>query len=338
MKILVDINHPAHVHFFRHLIQQAQAQKTDVVVVASLKDVSFKLLDELNIPYIRIGSYGKSFLSKVFNTLWLDFKMLLIVLKHKPDVMTGIGSVRICHVGFLLGKKTLVFDDTEDATFTRSLYLPFVTRVYTPTCFRLNLGKKQVRYPSYHEFAYLHPDRFTPNPSILEKFGVANVPFFIVRFSMWDALHDIGKTGMGIEEKLELINLLKQRGRVIISSETPLPDEIKDLEIKTNLRDMHHLLYYASAYIGEGGTMASEAAVLGTPSVFISTMNQGYLQELDEKYGLVKRFKDFRQACDFVAATNMGPEYKTALKPAHQQLLQDKIDTGRFMVREILGE
>jgi predicted glycosyltransferase len=35
---------------------------------------------------------------------------------------------------------------------------------------------------------------------------------------------------------------------------------------------MHDVLYHASLYIGEGGTMATEAALLGTPSIFLSSL------------------------------------------------------------------
>ena len=49
-------------------------------------------------------------------------------------------------------------------------------------------------------------------------------------------------------------------------------------------------------YIGEGGTMASEAAVLGIPSIFVNSLELGYLNELEKKYGLVFNFSDSKKA------------------------------------------
>ncbi len=37
------------------------------------------------------------------------------------------------------------------------------------------------------------------------------------------------------------------------------------------------LLAYATLFIGEGATMASECAVLGTPAIYVNSLQLGYL-------------------------------------------------------------
>ena len=59
---------------------------------------------------------------------------------------------------------------------------------------------------------------------------------------------------------------------------------------------IHDLLYYATMYIGEGASMASEAAVLGTPSIYINPLRLGYLDELEKKYGLVYNIPNPKKA------------------------------------------
>ena len=49
-------------------------------------------------------------------------------------------------------------------------------------------------------------------------------------------------------------------------------------------------MYYAQMYVGEGATMASEAAILGTPSVYINPLILGYLNEINNKYHLLLQF------------------------------------------------
>ena len=153
MKVLVDINHPAHVHFFRNLIQELRHNGINVVITASDKDIAFDLLSLYNLPYINLGSYGHNLLIKLLNIPIMGLKMLKVALKEKPDLMIGLGSSRITHAGFLTGIKTFVFTDTEHVREQLLLYKPFDTRIYTPDCFILELGRKQVRYPYYHELA-----------------------------------------------------------------------------------------------------------------------------------------------------------------------------------------
>ena len=43
--------------------------------------------------------------------------------------------------------------------------------------------------------------------------------------------------------------------------------------------------------IGESATMASEAACLGIPAIFISNTGRGYTTEQDKKYGLIKHYR-----------------------------------------------
>jgi len=59
---------------------------------------------------------------------------------------------------------------------------------------------------------------------------------------------------------------------------------------------MHDLLYYATMYIGEGATMASEAAILGTPSIYINTLRLSYTDEEEAKYDLLYNYSDPKTA------------------------------------------
>src|SRR5690606_16083791 len=54
---------------------------------------------------------------------------------------------------------------------------------------------------------------------------------------------------------------------------------------------MHHFLAFATLMVGESATMASEAAVLGTPAFYIADTGRGYTDELEARYGLVHNYK-----------------------------------------------
>ena len=169
MRIIVDIGHPAHVHLFKNFIWQMEKRGHEILITATKKDVSLELLDNYGFDYIAMGSYGSSSIKKIINIPVMDFRMYKVARGFKPDIFVGVTPIRSSHVSKLMGKPCIAFDDTEHSKKEIILYLPFVNAVLTPSCFKKNLGRKQVRYNGSHELAYLNPNYFKPDPSVLDE-------------------------------------------------------------------------------------------------------------------------------------------------------------------------
>jgi len=333
MRIVVDINHPAHVHFFKNSIWEMEKRGHEVLITATEKDVAFKLLESYGFDYISLGSYGNSLVQKLINIPIIDLKMYKAVRSFKPDIFVGLGSIRAAHVSFLCRKKCILFDDTEHSTEQIKLYLPFVDKVFTPSCFKGSLGKKQIRYDGYHELAYLHPNYFTPNPAVLDELGLTeDDTFIILRFVLWNASHDIGHSG--IQNKVKLVQKLEKYGRVLITSEGEMGDGLEKNQIKVSPEKMHDLLYYASLYVGEGATMATESAILGTPAIYISSLvgTMGNFVELEKKYGLMFNYSSSDKILDKATELIQRKDLKQQWKTKRDLLLGDKIDVTEFML------
>ena len=332
MRIVVDINHPAHVHYFKHFIREMKTRGHDILITASEKEVSYRLLDLYGLEYIKLGSYGTSLLEKMVNIALLDIRMYQAVKKFKPDLFIGFGSIRAAHVAKVLNKPCIALDDTEHAKWEHLLYVPFTDAIITPACFKKDFGKKQIRYEGYTELAYLHLNRYTPDPAVISGLGLNHDdPFIIVRFVSWDASHDIGQHG--IRNRIDFIRNLEQFGRVFISSEETLPRELQDNCLKISPEKIHDVLYFARLYIGEGATMATEAGLLGTPSVLISSLvgTMGNFLELEKKYGLIYCFSDSAVALPRALDILRNPESKHIWGEKREKLLKDKIDVTGFM-------
>lgn len=337
MRILVTIGHPAHVHFFKHFVWSMQEKGYELLICATDKDVALRLLDAYGFKYVCIGKSRKNPIAKIADLVKADYRLWQIAQKFGPDILVGLGSISAAHVSALLRKPCIIFDDTEHSSEQYYLYAPFANVICTPSCFKKELGKKQIRYNGYHELAYLHPNRFKPNPSVLSELGLAESDtFIIVRFVAWQAVHDIGHHGFHLQAKRRLVEELEKHGRVLITAENPLQEEFEKYRITTSPEKMHDLLYYATMYIGEGGTMASEAAVLGTPAIHISTGTAGYLEEEEDKYELVYHFSP-RDGGDIESIEKallllQNRNLKTEWQRKRQRLLNEKIDVTQFMV------
>ena len=129
--------------------------------------------------------------------------------------------------------------------------------------------------------------------------------------------------------------MLEKHGRVIITSESSLPKDFEKYRMAIPPEKIHDLLYYADMYIGEGATMASEAAILGTPSIYVNTLKLGYLEELEKKYGLVFNIPDPKKAIkkieELLKQKNLKKEWKNKTK----KMLKDKIDVTKWIINFI---
>jgi predicted glycosyltransferase len=335
MKVLVDINHPSQVHLFKHVIWELRKKGHIVIVTASQKDVSYKLLDAYGFDYIRMGTYGDTFAKKLVNFLIIDCRMVKVVFQHRPDVLTGLGTFRGAHAGFLCRKKTIILEDTEHSTGQIALYKPFATKILTPSCFTSDFGKKQIRYEGCHELAYLHPKRFIPDREVAKKFGIdISGKYCVIRFVSWKASHDIGQYGIVDGQKLNFIKEISKYARPYISSESQLPTELQPYRLNVPPHLIHHIMAFASLYVGEGATMASEAAVLGVPAVYVNTLRLGYI-DMHEKYGLLKQTTDTQQAVKYCIDWLTDPDTKEKCAQARTKLLADKIDVTDYIVKTI---
>ena len=334
MNILVDILHPAHVHFFYNAIKEWQKEH-DVLVTSRRKDIALDLLKAYGIDNIclselkggRIGLFKELFVR--------DFNLYKTAKKFKPDVLTGIAGVSIAHVGKILGKPSIVFYDTEFAKLSNAITYPFASVVATPECYQGHIGKNHLRYPGYHELAYLHPRRFTPDHTVLKALKINNERFFILRFVSWQASHDFKEQGISFQNKINLVQGLNQYGRVFITSEKPLPETLEPYRFPLSVSTIHHAMAFASLIVGESATMCSEAAMLGIPSIFISKTGRGYTDELANKYGMVFNFNHQQQdqAIKKALALVQRPALEKEWQEKRTKMLSERIDVTDFIVK-----
>lgn len=333
MKILIDIGHPGHVHYFRNLIQTMQSDGHQFQIIARNKEVVFKLLQYYQIPYKSRGKGGKGFFGKLLYLFIADFYIFKISLNFKPDLFLSFSSTYAGHVAFILNKHHITFDDTEHAKFEHLMYKPFAKYVITPSCFYKNMGKKHIVFDGYMELCYLHPNHFKPNKNVLKLLKIKeNEKFVIFRFVSWEAGHDFGQHGVDKTAKTILINEIQKHAKVIISSESHLPKEFEKFSFHIPPEMLHDVLAYSTLYIGEGGTTASEAAILGIPAIYINSLPlMGYLKD-EEKAGLLFHLNDPKLILSKALEIIKDPLSSEKFKSMNAKLLKNKIDVTLFMI------
>ncbi|MEN8225556.1 MAG: DUF354 domain-containing protein [Bacteroidota bacterium] len=341
MKYLFHLGHPAHFHLFKNTIATLKRNGDTTYVLIKKKDILEDLLIEANIDYYNIlpGGRKNSKLGISIGLLKQTIRLFFFTLRKKPDLLIG-STFPIAVVGRLLGIKSLLFneDDAEVVPAFVKLCYPHISKIIAPeVCSVGKYGSKKISYEGYHELAYLHPNHFSPDKIIVEKYIPLDSPFFVLRFSDLSAYHDEGIKGISTEMCRNIIKILKPHGNIYISSEKELDGEFEAYRIKINPLHMHHIMAFAKIFIGDSQTMAAEAGVLGTPFIryndFVGRIS--YLNEIEDKYQLGYGFKTrdidavYKKLEELLATA--GLEEKWQLK--RTRLLNDKIDLNTFMIK-----
>ena len=328
MNILVNISHPAHVHLFKYAIEMLFQNGHNVIVGARKKEFTIELLKAYNIKHVVLTKQGRGLTGLIKELIEQQIKLSKIIKNNSIDIMLQMNGIFNAPVGRFYRIPTLAFSDTENDKWANRFSFTLSKHVFSPTCFNHRIGgswKNQIHYPGYHELAYLSP-RYVSDKIVTEN-------RFLVRFVGWAAGHDIGEKGLSDKQKTELVNILKDFGTVHVSSEAPLPREIASFAHRLHPSEIHHFMMKCRMVIGESATMASEAACLGIPAIFISNTGRGYTTEQDNKYGLIKHYQlnQWKQLKDRLkrwASRDMADEWQKK----RWNMLKDKMDVTAWLV------
>ena len=339
MKFLFYLGHPAHFHLFRNVIFKLRLHGHEVKILIKTKDVLEQLLIDSGWEYLNILPKGRKNgkISIALGLIKRDKMLWHLTRSWKPDLMAGT-SVEIAQIGWLRGIPSISVneDDWNVVPYFSWFVYPFCTRILAPTS--CNTGRwhgKTIAYSGYHELAYLHPDYFTPDPSVAKSLYQGQQRYFILRFAQLTAHHDAGISGLHEGFIKEIIEILKPHGAIHITSERPLEHQFEQYRINIKPLDMHHALAFADLYIGDSQTMTAEAAVLGTPALRFNDFagRIGYLEELEHRYQLTFGFRS-DQSTELLSTLNellTMKNCKLVWKNRQEKMLTDKIDVTNFM-------
>jgi uncharacterized protein len=293
-RILIEIAHPAQVHQFRLLAGELNARGYRVLFAAQEKEFIRYLLDHYKLDYRIISRSRKGLARKLLQLPVIYFRFAALLLTFRPHLILSRFMLQSSHLAWLFRIPVIGFTDTEHVRMMLALTTPFIGTKMTADTFTTKLGKNHFRYPGNIELFYLHPNRFHPDPTIYNMLGIPHgAPYALLRFVSWNAYHDVHQRGISLDEKRELVEFLRQHMHVFISAEGEIPEDLDRYRVPTPPERIHDVLVFASLYAGEGASMASEAAMLGVPTVYVNTLEVGYVEDAARR-GMLYSFRDTR--------------------------------------------
>lgn len=330
MNILIDIGHPAHVHLFKNLSWNLIDKGFQILFSVRSGENESELLSQYNFNYINIGTKKSSLIGRIIGILSFTYKIFLFSKKNQIDLYLSHGSMYAGLAAFIRHKPHIALEDSGNMEQLR-FSLPLSNVILSPDNLGIDLGRNHIQYRGYHELSYLSPKYFVPDKNIKQLLGLPKgEEYCIVRFISWNATHDIKQTGFDEDFKKQLIQYLVKRFRVYISSERPLPSELRSYRFPLSPNKLHDALNNASLVISEGATIAAEAGVLGVPSIYVNSIIRCYNEDL-ETYSLVHNFRNQNGVIEKINEIISKPNYNTIYKNNRKRMLEDKIDVTAFI-------
>jgi len=340
MNILFQLGHPAHFHLFKNTIADLQRDGHQAYILIRRKDILEDLLQQSGMSYVNILPSGKKSVFTLMLRLWRVFQFTLT---HHIDILVG-STPEVAQVAWLLHRRSVVMAEDDAAIvpqFIKSVK-PFVDNYLSPvSCNNGPLEAVTTHYEGFHKLAYLHPNRFTPNPTVVDKYFDHREPYFLLRFAQLSAYHDVSAKVHGISDKTaqELIKILSPHGRVYITSEREISPGLEKYRLRINPLDIHHIMTFATLYIGDSQSMAVEAAMLGTPAIRFNDFagKIGVLEELEKKYQLTIGIPSseperlYQTVNKLIATEHLQDIYQSR----RQKMIAEKIDVATFFTNFI---
>ena len=340
MRVLFQLGHPAHFHLFKNTIADLQRDGHETFILIRKKDILEDLLKKSGMPYINILPSGKKSVFTLMLRLW---RVFWFTLTHRVNILIG-STPEVAQVAWLLRRRSVVMaeDDASIVPQFIKVVKPFVDNYLSPvSCNNGVLERATTHYEGFHKLAYLHPNRFTPDPAVVDRYFDHSKPYFLLRFAQLNAYHDVSAHAHGINGEIaqKLIDMLTPHGKVYITSERPLEPTLEQYRLRINFLDIHHIMAYATLYIGDSQSMAVEAAMLGTPSIRFNDFagRIGVLEELENKYQLTTGIPTseperlYKSIDSLLNTPNLREEYQRR----RQRMLADKIDVATFFTQFI---
>lgn len=283
MHILIDVGHPAHIHFYAPIIKSLQQSGHSCLLCIRDKDCAREIAKSYNIPFVSKGSGSYFLLGKLFYFVQAIIRLNRIAKDTSPGIILSFASPYAAVISKWRNIPHIVFDDTETDAFVKAIYKRFSNQIITPKSFGEPLNNKHLFMDSFKELTYLNSTK-----QCRFRKQAHNKAYILVRLVKHGNMHDIFGKKWRRKDKFNFIRQLAKTYEVVISSEDNLPKDLKKFLNPKPIFEFHQLIANAQLVVGESATVAMEAAVLGVSAVYIDYNTRGYIKEVTQNINYLK--------------------------------------------------
>lgn len=291
-KLWIDILTPKQVMMFGELAKVLGKEHELFITTREYRETN-ELLELKKINAAKVGRHGGKTLEGKLNAgLERMAELNRLIQKEKPDALVSLSSPEASRIAFGLKIPHVCVNDIPEAEAVARLTIPLASVIVTPKLIPksawLKYGiaaEKIVQYDALDPAAWLK--NFTPDKSVLEKLKIGGgKPIITFRAEESFAAY-LENANTKSSVVIPIVNELMKKidaNFVVLPRYAEQEENISRL-LNSGAIIAHHaidgpsLLAMSDIFIGGGGTMTLESALLGTPTIScrqFSTMYEDY--------------------------------------------------------------
>jgi uncharacterized protein len=341
LKIWFDILTPKQVMFFRRTVNLLRNSGQEVLCTSRKYREAVELARIKKLDLRVVGSHGGADrYDKLRESASRTYELAEVVKRSEPDVAVTFSSPEGSRVAFGLGIKHIGFNDSPHAEAVARLTIPLTNKLYCPWVIPYSawsgygITKKEViHYRALDPAAWLkHHDNDDDIQDVKQ-----DKKMILLRLEESKASYIADKKASTTKMIDSFVDELWQSANIVVLCR--YEDQIAEVQsrygdkvqVLTDVVDGISLIKSTKLFVGAGGTMTAEAALLGKPTISIAPI-QFYVDKYLVKSGLVKRAIDSRSLVRLGTKMISDEQYMLTQKKRAAQILGRMEDPTERMI------
>ena len=350
MRIIIDILTPKQCMFLSRLIESLESRGHQVSKTTRKYREVNELLRLKGLEATIVGRHGGGTLvGKLRANAQRMLALTRILDELKPDIAVSFSSPEMARVAFGLGIPHICISDSPHAEAVSRLTIPLSKILFTPKVIPKRVWaaygiptQNILQYKAVDPWAWLKD--FTPERKVLKQLNLeASKPILTFRAEESFAAYLLGRTkGISIIPMVEKLIEMQEDYQIVIVPRYKEQIALLKKTFKENTTicdsviDGPSLLHYTTIFIGAGGTMSVEAALLGVPTLSCYPGDPYLIEKYLMKEGLIIREKKpERMVKRILNMLKRIEDVKTGYAERAQRLVEGFEDPIAFIAEKI---
>ena len=348
MRIWFDVLTPKQVMFFKYAVDLLKQRDYEVLCTARDYRECVKLARLKKFELKLVGKYGgSSKYDKLRASSSRIFDLAKEIERFNPELCISFSSPEAARVAFGLGIPHITFSDSPHALAVQKLTIPFVNYLLCPWIIpfsawsNFGISRNQVvRYRALDPVAWIRKETKNIDSSKLKKkYQLSKTNTFVIRPEESKASYLIDKANNNVNNILKSIvqNFHDTTNILVLCRYQDQIRQFKEkygdkITVMENVVDGMELISIADIFIGGGGTMTAESALLGKPTISISPI-KFYVDDYLVKTGLIYKIGNSSQIVKILRRIQSDSSFRVRQKNRAQHILNRMEDPANKLLK-----
>ncbi len=351
MKVWIDVLTPKQALFLGPLATRLEKTGHEIILTTRRYREVNQMLEMKGYKAEIVGEHGGASLFRKLRASTLRIALLArLVEKTKPSLAVSFSSPEASRVAYGLSIPHYCVSDSPHAIAVSRLSVPFSKRLFTPWVIPRNAWRKFgisssdiITYRALDPVVWVRGIR--PSRRILEELNLdENKPIVTIRPEEKHAAYLLGvnraersvtenvvRDLLGMNEDLQIV-IVGRYGRESTRKWHKFGTRVK---VSESIIDGPSLVAHSSLFVGAGGTMTAEAALLGTPAISIYPGEPTIVEKFLIRVGLVYRSLDSRRLANACTKMMYDEYFLKKYRRTSHRLLKNMEDPIAIIVKHL---